>query len=198
MNVTLTYEQTDAIQEVLNIGVGRAAGILNGMLQAHISLQVPVVKLVTTEELESNSEILGSDHLAGIRMNFDGVYSGTAAIVFPPDSASNLVSLLTEDEPAGTELDSIRVGALTEVGNIIINGVMGTISNLLESNVAYSLPTFVDGPVKHLFTNEFADTATIILLANATFSIEEYLIQGNIVLLLQGESLKVLLDLTQV
>ena len=39
----ITRDQISVLEEVFNIGVGRAAGALNEILDAHISLQVPDV-----------------------------------------------------------------------------------------------------------------------------------------------------------
>ena len=38
----LTAEQQDILTELINIGVGRASGMLNEMLQSHVDLQSPL------------------------------------------------------------------------------------------------------------------------------------------------------------
>ena len=48
----VTSYQVDALTELINIGVGRAAGMLNQILEAHIQLQVPSVKIFPHSQIE--------------------------------------------------------------------------------------------------------------------------------------------------
>jgi chemotaxis protein CheC len=41
----LTARQLDALQELVNIGIGQAAGILNDMIDSPIRLQIPYVQI---------------------------------------------------------------------------------------------------------------------------------------------------------
>ena len=50
MNVSA--EEIDALRELINIGVGRAAGALNDMVGAHVELRVPSVRLVSTADIK--------------------------------------------------------------------------------------------------------------------------------------------------
>ncbi len=43
----LTAAQLDALKELINIGIGRAAGMLNDMVNSHVSLQVPQVRILS-------------------------------------------------------------------------------------------------------------------------------------------------------
>jgi len=47
-------------------------------------------------------------------------------------------------------LDSIRSGTLCEVGNILINAVLGTISNELRLNLEYTVPVYQEGTAQAL------------------------------------------------
>ena len=54
-------------------------------------------------------------------MTFQGGLDGCAFLVFPHTSAARLLSAVTGDDAGGDDMDSLRSGALTEVGNILIN-----------------------------------------------------------------------------
>ena len=60
----LTEFQFDALTEVINIGVGRAASILNEMIETHISLQIPEIKVtaeqVTVKQLLINCKLVST------------------------------------------------------------------------------------------------------------------------------------------
>ena len=45
-------DQMDALSEMVSIGMGRAAGMLNHMVGSHVSLLAPVVDLLSPAALE--------------------------------------------------------------------------------------------------------------------------------------------------
>jgi chemotaxis protein CheC len=193
---TIDDETLDAIRELVNIGVGKAASQLNQMTGSHIVLRIPTVGLVPFSEITSTeNKILSGDILSAVLLNFKGTFSGITAVVFPPESAASLVMLLTGENEQSPELDAMRVEALKEVGNIIINAVMGSIANVLAERLAYSIPSYYEGP--------FASVAELqkksaedewVLLARTNFLIESLNIEGNILLILEVGSLDRLVE----
>ncbi|TAL24228.1 MAG: chemotaxis protein CheC [Nitrospirae bacterium] len=190
----LTVEQGDALKELINIGVGRAAGVLSEMVRCNIKLQVPFIKILLPAELKKEMEELGRYRVAAVRLGFKGPFSGSAALVFPPDSASKLVAVLTGEEFAAADLDSVRVGTLSEVGNIVINGVMGSISNVLKQSINYSLPNYMEDNVDNLLTLDKRDPNATVMLARTRFTIERLYVEGDIILIFEVGSFDALLE----
>lgn len=189
----LTSEQIDALKELINIGVGRSAGMLNEMVNVRVYLQVPSVKVFPISETIKELEWADRDQLATIELGFKGALSGTAALVFPAESASNLVAILSGEELGSPDLDSVRVETLKEVGNIIVNGVMGSIGNVLGQRINYSLPTYSENPVEKLLApNDFALNTTV-LLVRTRFTVKEIRVEGDIILLFEVDSFNDLL-----
>jgi chemotaxis protein CheC len=180
-----TFEQIDVLKELINIGVGRAAGMLNDMLQSRVQLQVPYVKIFSPHALKEEMGQLGDNKLSTVRLTFKGPFSGIASLVFPPDSAAKLVDVLTGEEAGFGDLDAIRIGTLTEVGNIILNGVMGSIGNVLQQHINYSVPTYLEDNIESLLLPKNAETNRMILLAHTRFTIEQLQIEGDIILLFE-------------
>jgi len=189
----LTEEQIDAIKELINIGVGKAAGILSEMINRHISLHVPSVKILSRNSLSQEVSQIGSGCLSAVKLGFRGSFTGTAALVFPQDSASALVSLLLSDDPSNADLDSIRVGTLNEVGNIVISGIMGSISNVLRQRIDYSIPTYTEDSFENMIVSDRYLYDITTLLAHAHFTVEHSMIEGNIILIFEAESFGTLL-----
>ncbi len=107
MNVT-DY-QLDALKELINIGVGRAAGMLNQILDNHVYLQVPDAKILSLMEIQEHKVAeFDVEKLSAVRLLFKGPFSGTASLVFPQDSAGKLVNILTGEEPDAIDLDKTR------------------------------------------------------------------------------------------
>lgn len=192
MNVTA--DQLDALQELINIGVGRAASLLNEMVGSHIRLEIPFVKVLTALEAYQELETR-FDHysLAAVRLGFTGSFDGTAALIFPTESASTLVAILTGEEPGSADLDAVKIGTLSEIGNIVINGVMGSISNVLKQHMKYTLPVYLEDTIDSLLLSTNVSNFKIIL-AQARFTIEQLEIIGDIILVFEVATFDALIN----
>ncbi len=141
----LSEEQRDLIQEMFNIGAGHAAATLNDFVQQRVGLQVPEVHLCRNgeEAIAWMEQALREHDLAIVQMGFSGDMEGSAALAFSRRSAQLLASMLGDggaEEEA--ELDTIGESVLIEVGNVLMNGVMGTLANMLQVEVRYQVPQF--------------------------------------------------------
>ena len=190
----LLPSQVDSLKEMVNIGVGHAAGVLNAMLNSRVKLHVPVVEMMSYEELQSKIQSMGNGGLSSVRLGFKGPFSGNASLVFPTEGAVKLVSILTGSEPGSSDLDAMRVGTLTEVGNIVLNGVMGAIGNELKLHVFYSVPIYVDNPFEIILSTSQAEVDAYVVWVQTSFTLETESIAGDIILVFDVGSLDLLLE----
>ena len=187
--------QLDVLSELINIGVGRAAGMLNEMLGSPIELIVPSIKVCRVSELARELEQQSGDGVyAFVRLPFQGTIHGTAALVFPPDSAAQVVAAVTGEELGTSDLDSVRSGTLSEVGNIVINGVMGSLCNLLHMALTYELPSYFEGSPDDLVARQLSATDPTMLLAQTRFTVRDLEIKGTILLVFEVRSFDALLE----
>jgi chemotaxis protein CheC len=61
------------------------------------------------------------DCFATVKQSFTGSFSRIAELVFPTESASKLVAVLTGEKQGSLDLDAAKICTLTEIGNIVIN-----------------------------------------------------------------------------
>jgi len=192
--VELTADEIDALNELINIGVGSAAGMLNEMIQFPIQLQIPDVELISAKELRSElKKRFGIEPLSAVQLGFSGSFSGSAQLLFPTESAVNLVSVLTGEEKGSPDLDSLKISTLSEVGNMVINGIMGSIGNILDQPLDYAVPYYAEEEIEELLLKEPSLDYGSVLLAPTHFSIEELQIQGDILLFFDVGSFQMLL-----
>lgn len=146
-------------------------------------------------QLKSNRSILlwrARDHRARSRienrllidksdriLGFSGSFSGSAQLLFPTDSAVKLVSVLTGEQKGSPDLDSLKISTLSEVGNMVINGIMGLIGNILDQPLDYAVPYYAEEEIEALLLKEESVDSGSVLLAPTHFSIEELPIQGD-------------------
>ena len=188
-----TPRQMDALKELINIGVGRAAASLNQLVKMRVVLEVPFIKILSPLQFKEEMADLGDWNMASVKMGFYGPFSGTAALVISPASASKLVGVL-----AGAEDNAGREAAdretLREVGNIVVNGVLGSLGNILRHQMSYSLPAYSETTVKNLFFSEKIGNETVFLLVRTRFAVQEIEVEGNIILLFTVGAFDALLD----
>jgi chemotaxis protein CheC len=189
----LNEAQIDAIQEAINIGVGRAAAALNDLVDRPVALAAPSVELLSVDELPRVFDPLGPADVSSVQMAFHGSLEGCAFLIFPQPSASRLVAGLTGDEGGTEDLDSLRSGTLTEVGNVVVNSVLGTLANLLDKPLRYSGPMYEEGSALALVNTQMGASEPLLLLVRTGFRIHEMEIEGSLLLLFELSSFDALL-----
>jgi chemotaxis protein CheC len=192
--MNLLPSQIDSLKEMVNIGVGHAAGVLNAMLNSRVRLQVPIVEMMSYDELQSKVQTIGHGNLSSVRIGFKGPFSGNASLVLPAEGAVKLVSMLTDVEAGSSDLNEMQVATLTEVGNIVLNGVMGAIGNELKLHVFYTVPIFVDNPFEVLLATGQTQVDSSVVWVQTHFTVDTESIFGDIILVFEVGSLELLLE----
>ncbi len=192
-STNLTEEHLDVLTEMINIGVGRAAALLNEMVQAHVQLKVPTIEVISRAEFIANPPMSGKIDFASVQLPFESdSFSGRCVLAFPPKSASNLVAQLTGESDGDGALGYLRISTLKEVGNIVLNSVMGSIANVLGSKMNYSVPSYHDGDLQDMLKERDGLVAAIIIYAETWFIVTERKIEGDILILVGARSLAAL------
>lgn len=187
----ITEDQNDVFCEIMNIGVGDAAALLNEMVNCHVSLTAPSITLVDKESLyEKLSETLGEE-ISVVEMGFEGGMEGMANLLFSVDSGKKLVDILS-DETDDEDYNTLKAGTLTEVGNIILNSVLASFSNSIDSLLDYSVPSFSELDVKKFVSEEVFEKSrdeSSVFLCEVNFSAKEIKVFGRVLLVLNPGSI---------
>jgi chemotaxis protein CheC len=196
--VALSELETDALTEIVNIGVSRAASNLRKMVGAQVHLSVPAIEVVTQRRaarLISEREIA---ELVAIRQDFDGPFSGRALLIFPESNSLELVRAVTGDELSEKEVLDIEQEALGETGNVILNSCLATMANMLQRSLTMTIPEVLRGDGALLFDVwEGSASDGLVLFLYIDFAVRERDIRGYIAMLMDLPSLtalKALLD----
>ena len=165
---------------------------MNELVGAHIDLRVPTVSLIGAAEAQALVTALGWVPLSTVQLEFKGSLNGNAALMFPGDNAVKLVSLLTDDQGSHSDVDGLRKATLEEAGNILLNGVVGAGSNLLDNRISFSVPFYSESErVIERLTARCGDS--LVLLSRVYFNVSQFRIEGEILFYFEVRSLEVLL-----
>lgn len=136
----LTYAQKDALTELINIGYGRAAGALSELTGYRITLEVPRLGMHPIEEIAPQLSRMVNAEVASVTQVFSGPLSGTALLLLDEKAALILSELLTDEISPSGGFDSGAREIITEVGNILLNALLGVFGNLLQVQVSFAMP----------------------------------------------------------
>lgn len=191
--VMLSELEHDALTELVNIGVSRAASSLRKMVGEQVTLAVPSVEVVSRKAAATLIRERESGELIAVRQDFEGAFSGRALLIFPESNSLPLVHAVTGDELGPDEVVAMENEALSETGNVVLNGCLATMANMLKRPLSMSLPQVLRGDGDLFFElSERADDQGVVLFLYINFSISGRDIRGYIAMLMDLPSLEAL------
>ncbi|GAA0571634.1 chemotaxis protein CheC [Caenispirillum bisanense] len=170
-------DEQDVVTELMNMGVGRAAASFSRLVGDEVVLSVPLVRLADAAEAETAFADSVPEVVAGVTQSFEGLITGTAALLFPGERSLELVrAVIGEDLPAD-EISELEQETLAEIGNIILNSCLATIANALKTELHASLPEPFHAGRSGL-TRLLGDSDTFIMLVQIDFSLKSRNLEG--------------------
>lgn len=192
----LTEIEQDSLAEIANMGVSRAANSLRQMVGEQVLLSVPAVRIVTRQAASKMVEPNNSKKLVAVQQTFDGPFAGKALLIFPEAQSLELVRAIVGDAHSLEDVIDLEQEALAETGNIMLNGCLATIANVLRRTMRMSLPSIVRGDGATLFEAEgAAPGGTFVLFLYIDFNIKKRDVHGFIALLMDLPSIAALKDI---
>jgi len=189
--VQLTAIQQDALVELLNIGFGRAASSLSQLTGHRVLLEVPEVTIHPVEEVSRALGRVITENVASVHQIFSGPVAGDALLMIDQTGAGMLKELLTNEPALPLAIDASAREVITEVGNILLNACLGTFGNLLNVQVAFSVPHLtlesVGAILESLRINH--EGVRYALVVHAGFKLRHAQVRGYLVIVLSVASL---------
>jgi len=193
--VALSELERDALTEIVNIGVSRAASSLRKMINEQVLLSVPSIEVVSQRRaarLISEREI---SELVAVRQDFTGPFSGRALLIFPETNSLELVRAVTGGELSLQEVLDLEHEALAETGNVILNSCLATMANMLKRSLTMTIPEVMRGTGASLFSVEQGTSEGLVLFLYIDFAVRSRDIRGYIAMIMDLPSLTVVKEL---
>lgn len=181
--------EQDALKEIFNIGVGIAADVLSQMVQEQVRLSVPVVELTT--QLNARNYYLAREQrpLCAIRQTYRGEVTTDAILMFPEENSLELVRLMVGGDLPLEQLTEMEQDAMAEIGNIILNAVISSLSSSLDLTFEGSLPEVSVVTSGSIFSSQSTshqtrDDAAPVLVLTIDFELSVRQVSGYLAFLL--------------
>ncbi len=182
----------DALVELVNMGVGRAAAGLAAMVGEQVHLTVPNLALVTRAQAAALLAARDPHRLIAVHQRFEGDISGRALLIFPEAKSLELVRAVAGADLSLEDIAELEHEALAETGNVVLNACLATMANMLERTLKMSLPDVVRGHGAELLGLSPAAETEVVLLLYIDFSMRRRALGGYIVFLMDMPSLMAL------
>lgn len=187
--------QHDALTEIFNIGVGRAAASLSQIVGEEIELTAPNVLFLSPDAV---GEALGGtefEHLCLVAQNFYGPFDARGMLVFPEKNALVIVGRMLDEVVPPEALSEFEQEAMCEVGNIILNACISALSDLFGIEFRGSLPEYQYAHRNALdLLGVAAGSSAVVMIVQVNLTIRQHSVQGHLMFLLSVSSLQTLLD----
>jgi chemotaxis protein CheC len=183
----LTELERDALGEIANIAMGRAANSIRLMVGHQVLLSVPAVEILSKKAAALAVATPDNRILVAVRQDFKGAFSGRALLIFPETSSLELMRAVIGRSLSLKDVIEIQDESLAEIGNVILNSWLATIANLLKRNLPVSSPKVIPGDSKRVFEVEESGV-TFVLFLRIKFEINHFQMHGYIALLMEVPS----------
>ena len=185
----------DALTELFNIGLHRAAASLSELTGQRIIVELPRLWVCPIEDTQERLRELLEGELATVHQIFMGNMTGDAVLVLEYESASRLAALLTRGDVAmDGRLDQSAREVLTEVGNVILSSCLSAFGDMLRVSVTFAVPRIhvesLDGLLRSLKVKD--DEMHYTLLAATRFQLTEGEVGGYLMIAVGLTSLELI------
>ncbi len=185
--------ELDALTELVNIGVSGAATGLREMVGQEIILSVPKVELLARESAVAILRQSEAARLVAVHQVFEGDITGRAMLIFPEAKSLEIVRAVAGSELSLEDIMDLEHEALAETGNIILNGCLATIANMLERSLKMSLPEILRGDAAQFFNlPPPPESGDLVLFVYINFAVQNRDVKGYIAMLMDMPSLAAL------
>jgi chemotaxis protein CheC len=188
--------ERDALTELMNVGVSRAAGNLRTMINQEVLLSVPSVAILLRGQVARSIGEDGGSGVVAVRQTFEGDVFGRAMLIFPETNSLELVRAVTGGTLPAEDIVALEQEALVETGNIILNSCLAAIANMLHRSLRMSLPEIFRGTAAELFgQTSGSGPDDLVLLIYINFAVDAREIKGYIAMVMDLPALQALKDL---
>ncbi len=183
-NLTLTEDEEDVLQELMNIAYGSATAVVADMLEAFASLSIPNIKIMTVNELLKTFHELKNASYFFSTQAFSGEFNGESAFFINEESARNLATHLELENRE--DLDD----AILELTNVLTSSLTTKLAQEMETEVSFSLPNILKIPLEEMEGVETFQLYSRVIVIDTNLNFQDQKINGKIFILTKDESIQ--------
>ena len=181
---TLTEDEKDVLQELMNVAYGSATAVVADMLDAFASLSIPNIEIMDVNQLLSNFHSLKSSSYFFSTQAFNGEFNGESAFFIDETSAKNLATHLELEN--SDDLDD----AILELTNVLTSTLTTKLADEMNTAVSYSLPNISKVPLEDIVEVQTFKQYTQAIVIDTQLDFQDQKINGEIFILTKNDSIQ--------
>ena len=184
--------EIDALAELFNVGLHRAAAALSDITSQRIVVEMPRIWIYEIGEVEQRLNQLLAGELATISQSFGGAVAGDAVLLIEEDKAAELAKRMTSGEAAiNGRLDESAREVLAEIGNIVLGACLSGFGDMLQLPVSIAIPRMSVQTLASLMRSLDGDTddPQFGVIAATRFGLSELRVDGYLIVAVGATSL---------
>ena len=190
--VPYSSDHVDALQEIVNVAMGRAAAALAGVLGTFVRLSVPRIRIVAAADAGRAVRALVGEHakITGVRQSFHSDLAGEALVLFGEDGCTDLADLMGYDD---CDEPGMQTELLLDLSNLLVGACLCGVLEQVESgsNVSFSAPSIIaERAYVHALVRPDALSWTHSLVVELNFSLEHRDFSCHLLILMPEEAIE--------
>jgi chemotaxis protein CheC len=188
----VTEMEIDALTELFNVGLHRAAASLSELTAQRILVDMPKLVVCETSEIERRLTDFVGGEIATVHQVFGGAVAGDAVLLLEHDKAAALTRLMTAGEAAaGGKIDQSAREVLAEIGNIVLGACLSGFGDMLQTPVSFSVPRIHIESLRAILASLLVDTAETqyAVIVTTQFRLSELAVDGYLIIAVGARSL---------
>ena len=188
MMLHLSDFQKDALNEIFNIGVGQAADSLSQIIGETITPSIPTITIShSDDQSEAISTITRKPRICAVSQDFSGGIDARAFLIFPEGKTWEIVRRMIGEPVDADSTGEMEQEALGEIGNIILNSCMSSLSETLQTSFYCTIPVCHQGFADEILLAHSAPD-DLLILCHLDFPIPRAKSDGYLAFLLSRHS----------
>ncbi|MDZ7819496.1 MAG: chemotaxis protein CheX [Aliarcobacter sp.] len=189
IEINLTEDEKDCLQELMNVAYGSATAAITEILDAFAKLSIPKIQIIDSSDLKaylSNELDLEVEHLIS-QQQINGTISGENMFVIDKQSAINIAYKfgLEEDEINDNEISDI----VLEITNILSSSTISKLAEDIDTNVSFSAPTIKNITSVNQLNNLFISKYEKVIIISTELRFEDLNINAELFILTTDNSI---------
>lgn len=182
----LTPDQTEALQEISNVAMGRAGDALARLLNVFVRLSVPRIRPVQGSDLVGAlGQVQGDAWVAAVRQGFHHTLRGEALVLFGQEGRQDLAAALGHAHQRDSDDEM-----LLELGNLLVGACLCGIGEQIGADLGFSPPVLMAEQTRPI---DLVDPNILhwrrALLVEIEFGLEHSAFVSHVLILLAEDSL---------
>ncbi|CAN2039926.1 hypothetical protein GMMP15_140067 [Candidatus Magnetomoraceae bacterium gMMP-15] len=192
--IKIKARHINALKILIEQGINDAIDTLQSMSDLKMELNNLNIKMSSAQELTKNLvERLKSktNRIRIVGIEFSGPVSGLASLALTYEDSSVIIKSLINDADNNEQVD-ISMDTFSEIANVLINRIVGSIGNFLKKSIIFSAPIYFATSKSSVMIDK---SKSIIFIAQTILKVnQDCKIESDISLAFQRDSFKTLVQ----